>query len=459
MNPLVTISSIQQRMAEGIPIGRVDEPTVRRLWWAALETLQEDILLPMNSSKGLWLASPLPALYEPKLLDRFQGWVWAPEELENFHSKQNGFLPPSGDRAVKETKPKVIESYRRLPLLAEDGHDPLLIIITPEIQVALALQGEPGQRNLLVRSDQEIFSVLLQMLDLRLKNEDPKEGEKLREALADLGPLRSNDLLQRSFWPFLSTRLAGMAPSLTIQALPNQSALGNVTAETSGEITLLEALTHEVRTPLATIRTLIRSILRRTDLPELVLNRLRQIDAECTEQIDRFGLIFNAVELQRDTPRDSMLASTNLGSMLEMLHPTWTEQLKRRGINLVIDITPDLPEVLSNPERLELMLGGLIDQSSRGLQPGEILSLELRPAGQRLKLQIQSKFSNSHKKEKSGIQPNADLGTVLSWNPSTGSLQLSLTATQRLLASLGGRLAHRRDSALTVFFPIAEPKY
>ena len=72
MNPLVTISSIQQRMAEGIPIGRGDEPTVRRLWWAALETLQEDILLPMNLKKGLWFAAPLPALYQPQLLDRFK---------------------------------------------------------------------------------------------------------------------------------------------------------------------------------------------------------------------------------------------------------------------------------------------------------------------------------------------------------------------------------------------------
>ena len=74
------------------------------------------------------------------------------------------------------------------------------------------------------------------------------------------------------------------------------------------EISLLEALTHEIRTPLATIRTLIRSLLRKQDLSKVVEKRLKQIDIECTEQIDRFGLIFNAVELERSKPEQVNLA-------------------------------------------------------------------------------------------------------------------------------------------------------
>ena len=63
---------------------------------------------------------------------------------------------------------------------------------------------------------------------------------------------------------------------------------------------------------------------------------------------------------------------------------------------------------------------------------------------------------NPKKDHDDDFEQNADLGTVLSWNPNTGSLQLSQAATQQMLASLGGRLAQRRDSAITVFFPIAE---
>jgi len=44
----------------------------------------------------------------------------------------------------------------------------------------------------------------------------------------------------------------------------------------------------------------------------------------------------------------------------------------------------------------------------------------------------------------------------LSWNPSTGGLQLSQQATRRLFHRLGGRLTERGASSLTVFFPLAD---
>ena len=448
-------------MAQDVPIGRVDEPTVRRLWWGALDTLQEEILGDMDLSKGLWIASPLPALYEPKLLDRLQGWVWAPEELENLSFSNSALLPPSRIRSIDCPNQKGMERFSRLPLREEDGHDPLLIIITPEVQCALALQGQPGHRNLLMRSDSETLQDLLRMLDMRLNSEPSESALNLRVALADLAELQINNDIEKVFWPLLSARLASIAPSLTLQAMPDNTIANTQENELGDELTLLEALTHEIRTPLATIRTLIRSLLRRNDLSDLVQDRLNQIDFECTEQIDRFGLIFNAAELQRQQPKASQLASTDLGKMLEMLHPVWSQQVERRGIKLFLDIAPDLPHVLSDPARLELMLGGLIDRNTRSLQSGGSLLLELRPAGHRLKLKILSQAAaNSHESEMvdSESKRNSDLGPVLSWNPTTGSLQLTQAATKRLMTSLGGRLARRRDSGIIIFFPIAEVK-
>ncbi len=460
MSSQISLTAIQARMAQDVPKGRVDEPTVRRLWWGALATLQDEILGPMELNQGLWLASPLPPLYDPRLLDRLKGWVWAPETLQTLYSPYPVALPSNrGVGSTNETAQAGIGSYIRLPLRDEDGHDPLLMIITPEVQVALALQGPPGQRNLLMRSDPETFRDLMQILDMRINEENPEQAYELREALAGLGDLRSNDSIQDMFWPLLSSRLAGTAARLTVQTLPEKTTGKQHENDSSSDLTLLEALTHEIRTPLATIRTLIRSLLKRKDLPKLVINRLGQIDSECTEQIDRFGLIFNAVELQREQPGESRLASTDLGKMLEMLHPIWSQQVERRGIKLHLDISPDLPHVLSDPTRLELMLGGLIDRNSRALQTGGSLLLELRAAGQRLKLKIVSHSSNVPESKHLQIENHSDLGPVLSWNPSTGSLQLTQAATQRLLASLGGRLTRRGDSAMIIFFPIAEGKF
>ncbi len=446
-------------MADGVPLGRVDEQIARRLWWAALDTLQDQILLPMDLKKGLWLASPLPALYESRLLEKLDGWVWVPEELPLINTSKTGLLLPTSVRSIHNKNIESISRFRRLPLREEDGYDPLLIIITQDVQIALALQGNPGERNLLMRSDPETLTDVLKILDQRLNLENPEKAREIRDSLADLGQLRSNDDIGKIFWPLIAARLAEMAPSVNIQTYQedfDKNPEEDIEPKASSEISLLEALTHEIRTPLATIRTLIRSLLRRRDLPDLAISRLKEIDAECTEQIDRFGLIFNAVELERNQCSKSDLAKTDLGRILEILSPVWEAQLERRGIKLNLDLTPDLPPVLSDPEKLELMLGGLIDRNTRGIKPGGSLNLELRPAGQRLKLKITRSAFYSKDSYQNLTDQNSDFGTVLSWDPNTGSLQLTQAATQRLLESLGGRVARSRDRGITIFFPTAE---
>ena len=454
--PLITIKDLQKRMAEGVPNSACGEAAVRRMWWAALDTLQSDILLPMNLTRGLWLSAPLPALYEPKLLKKFQGWVWAPKDLLNLKNPSIGILPPSQSLSRDINNDSL--DYERLTLLEEDGNDPLLIVITPEIQIALALQGKLNERKLLMRSDPQTLSDLLTLLDSRLNRENIEQANNLRNALGEMGQLKTNDDLSELFWPLLSQRLADIAPSLNIQTTPENIITDHKSNSNNSEISLLEALTHEIRTPLATIRTLIRSLLRKKDLPRVVEERLNQIDIECTEQIDRFGLIFNAVELERSKPDQTNLALTDLGKMLTMLFPVWSNQLERKGLKLILDITPDLPKVLSDSEGLELMLTGLIDRNTRGLKTGGELTLKLRPAGHRLKLQILTQLSEVNDFELSDNISNEEIGPVLSWNPATGNLQLSQAATQRLLKSLGGRLTNRRDRGITIFFPISEFK-
>ena len=452
--PLVTIQALQERMSKGVPHASCSESAVRRMWWAALDTLQSDILLPMNLERGLWLSSPLPALYEPKLLNKFQGWVWAPKNLPNLRNSSIGMLPPS--QSLSRDIHNDSLDFERLTLLEEDGNDPLLIVITPEVQIALALEGKFKERKLLMRSDPETLSDLLTLLDNRLNRENMEQANNLRNALEEMGQLKTNDDLSKIFWPLLSQRLADIAPSLNIQTSPDNIKNDQKSSSKNSEISLLEALTHEIRTPLATIRTLIRSLLRKKDLPRVVEDRLNQIDIECTEQIDRFGLIFNAVELERSKQEQTNLALTDLGKMLKMLSPVWSNQLERKGLKLILDITPDLPRVLSDSEGLELMLTGLIDRNTRGIQTGGELILKLRPAGQRLKLQILIQLSSTINSGVSDNISNEEIGPVLSWNPATGNLQLSQAATQRLLKSLGGRLTSRRDSGITIFFPISE---
>lgn len=455
--------SLRQQLANGVPTGRCDEDSVRRLWWASLATLQEDLLMKEPEPlPGVWLAAPLPALYEPVLLQHLAGWVWTPAGLAERVPHPPLLLPVGGDQ-----RPATLASgrWQRLPLRQEDGQDPLLVLITPRLQVAMLLDGPPLARRLVVRFEAEVITAALKGLDQRLSQDDPAAAIHLRQRLKALGPLHNDPALGLRFWPLLAERLAAMAPSLTLQPVAShpKAAATPATADVAAELALLEALTHEVRTPLATIRTLIRSLLRRTDLPSVVRQRLEQIDGECSEQIDRFGLIFLAAEQQRQPGRGqplaaSELARTDLSQLLRHLEGIWQRQLQRRDLKLTLSIADDLPAVLSDPVRLETMLGGLMDRFSRSLPAGSHVRLRLRPAGQRLKLQLSSDAPQT-----SGTAPtveaskeSAKVGPVLSWNPTTGSLNLSRQATQSLFHRLGGRFTERGGSSLTVFFPLAE---
>jgi signal transduction histidine kinase len=339
-----------------------------------------------------------------------------------------------------------------------------LLVITPSVQVGLCLDGSPGERRLVVRFEPSVLSAALALIHQQLAVRESQQADKLRQCVEQLGALRSAPELGQRFWPRLADRLASMAPSVTLQPVLQEPASA-AHAGAGEELALLEALTHEVRTPLATIRILIRSLLRRQDLSSLVRERLEQIDGECSEQIDRFGLIFLAAELQRQAPEqqqhpdgaaiEPLLARTDLSALLRQLAELWQRQLDRRSLQLDLQIATGLPTVLSDPARLETMLGGLMDRFSRGLPAGSSVTVTLKPAGSRLKLQLSSTAST-----KRGQQAEADrtsrrsVGPVLSWNPSTGSLHLSRQATQQLFRRLGGRLTERSGSGLTVFFPI-----
>ena len=454
MKSQITIKKIQELLIKRVQTIYVDDDTSRRMWWASLEVIQKDFLSKNYKQGGIWVASPLPAFNDEKFFNQLHGWLWSPEGFPYFKNDNAGFLPVNNSDKIKKDC-DLVSNYKVLNLSQKDGYEPFLMIITPNFQCILSIVGEKDKKILLIKCDEESLKLSIELMHAKLNQENYEEGVKFRNAINNLGDLNINNQFEKLFWPILSAKLANITPNHNIQnSVKNDEKNVQIT-----EAKLLRAISHEVRTPLATIRTLISSTLKKYKMDESMRNRLIQIDNECNEQIDRFGLIFNAAELvSNEVPSLNNLAKINLAEIFNKLAPLWNKQLNRRGISLKIDIPKQLPQILSDSEKLELMLRGLIDKNTRGLKEGSTLILELRPAGQKLKLQLKVQKLDNNQKEILKKDNGSDIGPVLNWNPQTGSLQLSQNATQKLLASLGGHVTQRRDTGLTVFFPISDSK-
>jgi signal transduction histidine kinase len=223
--------------------------------------------------------------------------------------------------------------------------------------------------------------------------------------------------------------------------------------ETAPEVELLQALTHEIRTPLTSIRTLTRLLLRRKDLSTEVLKRIEAIDRECSDQISRMDLIFRATELEANPLPELVvpLTSTHLDQVFQAAIPRWQHQAKRYNVDLQVEIPTCLPQVWSNPSLLDQVLSGLIEKFVRSLSSGGAIHLQISTAGDQLKVQFHTQSPNQG-------NPLRALGDLLMFQPETGCLSLNWDVTRNLFQLLGGKLTLRRRSPLeeilTIYLPL-----
>ena len=220
------------------------------------------------------------------------------------------------------------------------------------------------------------------------------------------------------------------------------------------ESALLRAIAHEVQTPLATIRTLTRLLLRRDDLSPVARRYVQNIERECTEQIDRFGLFFRATELDPETVN---LQSTSLSELLAGNLPRWQHQVERRGSTFELEIDENFPAIVSDPNTLDAMLSGVIDRISRTAPAGSRITARATRAGEQVKLQFQINAEGWDDDACPPSTPAQALGQWLVVQPETGALSLSIPMTQHLFEALGARFTVRHLSSpgetLTIYLP------
>ena len=268
MKSKITIKKIQDLLMKGFYSIYVDDDTSRRMWWASLEVIQKDFLSKNCKNGGIWVASPLPALNEKKFFNQLHGWLWSPDGFPYFQKENSAFLPANNSDKINKNF-NLVSNFKVLNLCQEDGYEPFLMVITPNFQCILSIAGEKDKKILLMKCDEESLKISIELMRAKLNQENYEEGIKFRNAINNLGNLKINDQFEKNFWPILSAKLAKLGPNHNIQnSLDNNKKNEQIT-----EAKLLSAISHEVRTPLATIRTLISSTLKKYNMDESMRNR------------------------------------------------------------------------------------------------------------------------------------------------------------------------------------------
>ncbi|MEH2063697.1 MAG: HAMP domain-containing sensor histidine kinase [Nostoc sp.] len=471
-----------------------------RVSLAATERLLLNTLAPasQDTTQGLVLAAPAPLFSQPKLTQSLQTVTFTAKPfnpLALMPFQMPDVMPELGyANAPKDDQVPLHESV--LPLLPADplAAEQFCLVFTDKFRLVLVLTAHKnGKKAFSFSFEPEVVQQAWRSLGARVMLANPEFFARLDALVDQYSPVAPDYRIINEFSQLLLQELTepeetrdcslGTGEEAGEQGkrvFPNAQYLANAhyksplpliprgdttfpnTQSPNPDVELLQAFAHEVRTPLTTIRTMTRLLLKRQDLDASVINRLKIIDHECTEQIDRMELLFKAAELETTASAKSsktQLTPMSLDQVLQQSIPRWEQAAHRRNLTLNVVLPQHLPTVVSNPIMLDQVLTGLIENFTRSLPSGSHIQVQVIPAGDQLKLQLSPQFGCKDKPNTPATPPiRKALGQLLMFQPETGTISLNIAATKHLFQAIGGKLIVRQrphyGEVLTIFLPL-----
>lgn len=482
---------------------RGDRSSAIAAWSAAVAALNDHLcqIQQQQSSEaaslGVILAGPTPIISNLACINRFAHWMLVPQaQLE-----QQTCLP--GDLADRI---RLSDQFGTLSLCDNDplAAEQFCLVLTRQFCLVMLLDPRQSSEAFQYSFDPIVVERAWHTLRSRIVLREANHLDAIDQAVTPFAPIEPHYSTVMTFGQALLTHLQRHTEAVTRraeEAAPSRSSrpprpanvnlraltgshgtsshrsvnpcphdtAGSTTEpltpprETHLDLELLSALAHEVRTPLTTIQTLVKILLRRKTLAEDLRPWVEQIERECSDQIERFDLIFRAVEFetaQNDTSQ-VLLTKTPLKAAIDHCIPRWQKQASRRNLTLDIVLPQNMPQVVSDPSLLERILTNTIEHFTSQLPVGSNVRVEMLPAGNQLKLQLKSSAALDRPSQTNAAfvsSPLKAIGQLLTFQPETGSISLNLAVTKNIFQALGGKLTVRsrpqNGDVVTIFLPL-----
>ena len=460
-----------------------------RVSLAAVEHLLKNLIGNESNqiSQGLVLTAPTPVFSQPEITQNLDVLTFTTKPFNPLA------LMPFNISAFdnKEQRESII-SEPVLPLIGADAiaSEQFCLIFTERFRLALVLaEDEAGEKTFLFSFGSEIVLQAWRSLGARIILNNRDLFTSIEELVQQYNPKETDCTILMQFSQMLLQNLPFCDEETGVHIKADKKAdkklgkteqvginIDNFTCENTPDtsvsnnsschdVEFLQAFAHEVRTPLTTIRTMTRLLLKQKNLPDSAIRRLEIIDRECTEQIDRMELLFRAVELETSVSNNSspatQLTPMCLEQILQHSIPRWQQAANRRNLTLDVVLPQQVPMVISNPNMLDRVLTGVIENFTRSLPAGSEIQVQVIPAGNQLKLQLLTQMQqDGSTKVPSSCNPpiRKAIGELLTFQPETGVVSLNLAATKHLFQAIGGKLIVRQrphqGEVLTIFLPL-----
>ncbi len=440
-----------------------------RQWCVSLAATEQLLLNTLattstDATQGLVLAAPAPLFSDPRLTQSLQTITFTAKPFNPLALMP--FQMPTGTTVMAS---EIAPHESVLPLLAADplGREQFCLIFTEKFRLVLVLAEDScSKKRFSFSFDPEVVQMAWRSLGARVMLNNPDFYAELNSLVQKYEPVAPDYHILMQFSQLLLTQLPQEEKITNRHDKEHFPSSASAHRSPRPDVELLQAFAHEVRTPLTTIRTMTRLLLKQKTLPANVIKRLEVIDHECTEQIDRMELLFKAAELETCATAKSsntQLTPTSLDQVLQQSIPRWQQTANRRNLTLDVVLPQQLPMVVSNPSMLDRVLTGLIENFTRSLPAGSHIQVHVIPAGDQLKLQLSphSQCKHSDNTYKAVTPPiRKALGQLLMFQPETGVISLNLSATKHLFQAIGGKLIVRQrpqhGEVLTIFLPLKD---
>ena len=476
------LPSLSEILAENqSSVAECSPSKAERQWRVSLAATEHLLLktlaaVSVDTTQGLVLASPAPLFSQLKVTQSLQIVTFTakpfnPLALMPFQMPD---AMPGLDYANASVDEEIAPHESVLPLLAADplGTEQFCLVFTDKFRLVLVLATHKnGKKTFSFSFEPEVVQQAWRSLGARIMLANPEFFARLDALVQQYSPVAPDCRIMVQFSQLLLQELTEVEETRDSllgtgnkEDKENNSCLIAEAQSPNPDVELLQAFAHEVRTPLTTIRTMTRLLLKRRDLDASVSNRLKIIDHECTEQIDRMELLFKAAELETTASTKSsktQLTPMSLDQVLQQSIPRWEQAAHRRNLTLNVVLPQQLPTVVSNPMMLDQVLTGLIENFTRSLPAGSHIQVQVIPAGDQLKLQLSPQFGckDASKAAIPATPPiRKALGQLLMFQPETGTISLNIAATKHLFQAIGGKLIVRQrphyGEVLTIFLPL-----